>query len=63
MMRSRVLFFFFLLMLANPGYAQTFRGGINGCAAVDELPPCPDCGAPGDLEWRWWPELLAPRAT
>src|SRR5882757_6246859 len=30
MMRSRVLSFFFLLLLANPGYAQTFRGGING---------------------------------
>src|ERR1700735_4493922 len=29
MMRSRVLFFF-LLLLANLGYAQTFRGGIHG---------------------------------
>jgi hypothetical protein len=25
--------------------------------------PCPECGAAGDLEWRWWPEpLLLPPA-
>ena len=43
MMRSRVLFFL-LLMLTYPGFAQTFRGGINGSVTDASGAAIPNAG-------------------